>query len=84
MRAGLQEANAALDLPPAPARDALTGLALGQPPSCVDPGAQPVDPDAAPDAAADLKDRLRLVNEIIDDLKDTHAGEFEGLIFKYI
>ena len=57
---------------------------VGQPPSCVDPGAQPVDPDAAPDAAADLKDRLRLVNEIIDDLKDTHAGEFEGLIFKYI
>ena len=84
MRAGLQAANAALDHPPAPARDALTGLALGQPPSCVDPGAQPVDPGAAPDAAADLKDRLRLVNEIIDDLKDTHAGEFEGLIFKYI
>ena len=84
MRTDLQAAKTELDHPPEPARDALTGLALGQPPSCVDPGAQPVDPDAAPNVAADLKDRLRLVNEIIDDLKDTHAGEFEGLIFKYI
>ena len=69
MRAGLQAANAA---------NWTTRLSPRATPSPASPSASPqvrrrprapshVDPGAAPDAAADLKDRLRLVNEIIDE-----------------
>ena len=84
MRTDLQAAKTELDHPPEPARDALTGLALSQLPSGVEPGAPPTDPGAAPDTAAVLEDKLRQVNQILDKLKDTYTDEYDGLVHKFI
>ena len=84
MRTDLQAAKTELDHPPEPARDALTGLALSQLPSGVEPGPPPTDPGAAPDTAAVLEDKLRQVNQILDKLKDTYTDEYDGLVHKFI
>ena len=84
MRTDLQAAKTELDCPPAPARDALTGLVLSQLPSGVEPGPPPTDPGAAPDTAAVVEDKLRQVNQILAKLKDTYTDEYDGLVHKFI
>ena len=84
MRAELQEPRDGLDRPPAPARDALTGLALSRPPACVETGPPTADPGATPDTPAVLEDKLRQVNKILNKLKDIYHSKFDGLILKFI
>ena len=77
MGAALKKAKAELELPSAPARDALTGLALSQPPSCVETGSLPAGPGAAEDAAALIDDQIRQYKEILDLVEESYQDEYD-------
>ena len=78
IKAALKKARAELELPSAPARDALTGLALSQPPSCVETGSLPdVGPGDAEDAAAILDDQIRQYKEILDLVEESYEDEYD-------
>ena len=82
MGAALKKARAELELPSAPARDALTGLALSQPPSGVDMGSLPAAPAEAEDAAALLDDQKRQYKEILDLLDEHYQGLYDPQLLK--
>ena len=82
MGAALKKARAELELPSAPARDALTGLALSQPPSGVDMGSLPAAPAEAEDAAALLDDQERQYKEILDLLDEHYQGLYDPQLLK--
>ena len=77
MGAALKKAKAELEFPSAPARDALTGLALSQPPSCVETGSQPAGPGASEEAAALIDDQIRQYKEILDLIEDSYEDEYD-------
>ena len=82
MGAALKKARAELELPSAPARDALTGLPLSQPPSGVDMGSLPAAPAEAEDAAALLDDQKRQYKEILDLLDEHYQGLYDPQLLK--
>ena len=82
MGAALKKARAELELPSAPARDALTGLALSQPPSGVDMVSLPAAPAEAEDAAALLDDQKRQYKEILDLLDEHYQGLYDPQLLK--
>ena len=82
MGAALKKAKAELELPSAPARDALTGLALSQPPSCVETGSQPAGPGDAEEAAAILDDQMRQVEDLLGEIDDIYQGEYDPQLLR--